>query len=105
MSQLIEDCLRIIFTELKNDSSSLYSCILVNRYWCRIAVPILWKNPYNFKNISRNKFYNTIINFLPTNSKQILLDNNIELPFTITNDDDDTTDNTIQPLFDTLTPL
>ena len=41
MSQLIEDCLRIIFTELKNDSNSLYSCILVNRFWCLIGVRIL----------------------------------------------------------------
>ncbi|PKY51333.1 hypothetical protein RhiirA4_407346, partial [Rhizophagus irregularis] len=82
MSQLTEDCLRIIFIELKNDSNFLYSCILVNRYWCRIAIPILWKNPYNNKNISNNnKFYNTIINFLPENSKQFLLENNIELPF------------------------
>ncbi|GES98915.1 hypothetical protein GLOIN_2v1784794 [Rhizophagus clarus] len=82
MAQLIEDCLRIIFTELKNDSNSLYSCVLVNRYWCRIAIPILWKNPYNHKNISnKNKFYYTIINLLPTSSKQYLLDNNIDLPF------------------------
>jgi hypothetical protein len=88
MPQLIEDCLRIIFTELKNDTNSLYSCILVNRYWCRIAIPILWKNPYNLKNISNNnKFHNTIINFLPINSKQYLLDNNIDIPFITSSSD------------------
>ncbi|RIA94287.1 hypothetical protein C1645_873551 [Glomus cerebriforme] len=76
----MEDCLRIIFTELQEDSASLYSCILVNRFWCRIAVPILWKHPYNYRKISRDKLYNVIIHLLPQSSKQLLFDNNIDLP-------------------------
>ncbi|GBC47976.2 hypothetical protein GLOIN_2v1867536 [Rhizophagus irregularis DAOM 181602=DAOM 197198] len=28
------------------DSSTLYSCILVNRLWCRSAIPLLWENPF-----------------------------------------------------------
>src|SRR4051812_15680082 len=86
MSQFFEDCLRIIFTEFKNDSNTLYSCMLVNRYWCQIIVPILWENPYILKNISHKKLYNTIFNLLPSDSKKFLLDNNIELPLnTISN--------------------
>ncbi|CAG8839311.1 14819_t:CDS:1, partial [Racocetra persica] len=27
---------------------ALYPCILVNRQWCRIAVPILWSQPFLF---------------------------------------------------------
>src|SRR5690349_21487601 len=89
-SYLIEDCLRIIFTELQDDLNSLYSCILVNRFWCLIGVHILWKNP--FKAIHQNytkkknlqyhykKFYNTIIYLLSTSSKQLLIDNDIILP-------------------------
>ncbi|RIA90120.1 hypothetical protein C1645_876312 [Glomus cerebriforme] len=77
MSNLIvEDCLRIIFAELQDDPGSLYSCILVNKYWCRIAVKILWKNPYGYKKISRNKLYNSIFNLLPITSKQYLLKDN-----------------------------
>ncbi|CAB4376420.1 unnamed protein product [Rhizophagus irregularis] len=94
MSQLVEDCLRIIFTELKYVPNSLYSCILVNRFWCIIGVQILWERPYefllnyiNFKKVSYYirhcetlqfiKFYNTIINLLPTSSKRLLIENNV----------------------------
>ncbi|CAB4426527.1 unnamed protein product [Rhizophagus irregularis] len=31
----------------KNDYSTLYSCILVNRLWCRLAIPLLWENPFS----------------------------------------------------------
>src|SRR3954454_20218687 len=79
MSYLIEDCLRIIFNDLKEHSASLYSCILVNRFWCQVGVQILWKNPYD--TFQRNsKLYNVIIHLLPTSSKQLLIDNNVTLP-------------------------
>jgi hypothetical protein len=93
MSDLIEDCLNIILDELKDDLNSLYSCILVNRFWCTIGVQILWKNPYDIlinryyrkasnRSINKeftpfNKFYNIIIYLLPTSSKQILIENDI----------------------------
>ncbi|GET62460.1 uncharacterized protein OCT59_019166 [Rhizophagus irregularis] len=31
----------------KNDFSTLHSCILVNRLWCRLAIPLLWENPFS----------------------------------------------------------
>ncbi|PKK68017.1 hypothetical protein RhiirC2_782804 [Rhizophagus irregularis] len=31
----------------QNDYSTLYSCILVNRLWCRLAIPLLWENPFS----------------------------------------------------------
>ncbi|EXX66667.1 hypothetical protein RirG_121590 [Rhizophagus irregularis DAOM 197198w] len=31
---------------LKKDFSTLYSCILVNRLWCRLAIPLLWEDPF-----------------------------------------------------------
>src|SRR2546429_7780104 len=80
MSHLIEDCLRIIFIKLQYDRSSLYSCILVNRFWCRIAIPILWKNPYNYNHKISPSLCNTIIYFLLKSSKQLLIDNDINLP-------------------------
>lgn len=44
---LPELCLRMIFEELKNDFISLHSCILVNKNWCTLALPKLWKNPFD----------------------------------------------------------
>ncbi|GBB88220.1 hypothetical protein RclHR1_14770004 [Rhizophagus clarus] len=31
----------------RNDFSTLYSCILVNRLWCRLAIPLLWEDPFS----------------------------------------------------------
>ncbi|CAB4431927.1 unnamed protein product [Rhizophagus irregularis] len=32
-----------------NDYSTLYSCIFVNRLWCRLAIPLLWENPFSIR--------------------------------------------------------
>ncbi|RGB40641.1 hypothetical protein C1646_753079 [Rhizophagus diaphanus] len=87
MSHITEDCLKIIINELQCDLSSLYSCILVNRQWCRIAIPILWKNPSSLKGFSPSKLHNMIIFLLPNTSKKFLSDNIPELSLTeISND-------------------
>ncbi|CAB5192219.1 unnamed protein product [Rhizophagus irregularis] len=36
-----------IIQYLRNDISTLYSCILVNRLWCRLAIPLLWEDPFS----------------------------------------------------------
>ncbi|PKK64513.1 hypothetical protein RhiirC2_787389 [Rhizophagus irregularis] len=36
-----------IIQYLRDDISSLYSCVLVNRLWCRIAIPLLWEDPFS----------------------------------------------------------
>src|ERR1044071_7653046 len=38
-----------IIQYLRNDLQSLYSCVLVNRLLCQIAVPVLWEDPFSFK--------------------------------------------------------
>src|SRR6266540_4504029 len=38
-----------IIQYLRNDLKSLYSCILVNRLLCQIAIPILWEDPFPVK--------------------------------------------------------
>ncbi|PKC56340.1 hypothetical protein RhiirA1_474142 [Rhizophagus irregularis] len=42
----------------KTDVSTLYSCILVNRLWCRLAIPLLWENPFSGSVFTEN--YNFI---------------------------------------------
>src|SRR6266498_820960 len=68
MSQLPDDCLNEIFEYLEYDKITLYSCLLVNRLWCKISVRILWRNIRN---------YNTLIACLPNESKEILYKNKI----------------------------
>src|SRR2546429_9375525 len=48
MAKLNEDVLDLILKELKNDRKSIYPCLLVNKTWCKIIVPILWKNPWKY---------------------------------------------------------
>src|SRR3954454_518197 len=61
--QLPADCLYDIFEFLGKDKDTLYSCLLVNRLWCEVSVKILWRTIWN---------YNTLISFLPNESKKIL---------------------------------
>lgn len=55
ISKLLTETLIQIFNELELDE--LFSCILVNREWCQIAVPILWSDPW--KNIDIYVVFNT----------------------------------------------
>src|SRR3954466_13346927 len=36
-----------IIQYFQTDFSTLHSCILVNRLWCRLAIPLLWENPFS----------------------------------------------------------
>ncbi|CAB5206538.1 unnamed protein product [Rhizophagus irregularis] len=38
-----------IIKYFQNDYSTLYSCIFVNRLWCRLAIPLLWENPFSIR--------------------------------------------------------
>ncbi|EXX58382.1 uncharacterized protein OCT59_000480 [Rhizophagus irregularis] len=45
-----------IIQYFRNDFSTLHSCILVNRLWCRLTIPLLWENPFSLQN-SKNYRY------------------------------------------------
>ncbi|CAI2162573.1 2177_t:CDS:1 [Funneliformis geosporum] len=36
-----------IIQYLGNDLRSLHSCVLVNRFWCRLTIPKLWEDPFS----------------------------------------------------------
>src|SRR5688572_7632120 len=85
--QLHTDCLNEIFEHLEGYPTSLRSCLLVNRFWCKIAVRILWKNVWNVPN-SMNYEYrkyvplsilSTLIACLPNESKNLLYENGISI--------------------------
>src|SRR3954453_3288350 len=77
------DFFNLIFNELR-DKNSLHSCLLVNKEWCNIVVPILWKEySLHGENSQNEKLFNTILSCLPSSSKQLLFYNDIKLPSTI----------------------
>ena len=78
MFGLNEDALFLILEELKYDSYSLYSCLLVNKNWCKIVIPILWKNPWKYlKKRKKSSLFDIIILHLSNETKKNLGDKGI----------------------------
>ncbi|GBC06340.1 hypothetical protein RclHR1_06780004 [Rhizophagus clarus] len=82
MSRLNKDILFLTFERLKDDSKSLFSCLMVNKLWCETVIPILWRNPWNYSiNYSNKSCLFTIITFyLSDDIKDFLERQGIQLP-------------------------
>ncbi|GES93424.1 hypothetical protein GLOIN_2v1774203 [Rhizophagus clarus] len=67
-SYLPVECIREILEYLYDDTNSLYSCLLVNRNWCEITIPILWRNPFgrSLKSTRCKMLINTYVSRLKT---------------------------------------
>ncbi|KAF0541541.1 hypothetical protein F8M41_005312 [Gigaspora margarita] len=65
MPELMEN----ILNNLNNEISSLYSCALVSRHWCKMAVPILWQDPFSS---NRSSFISKYFSSLGEDEKFIL---------------------------------
>jgi hypothetical protein len=50
-SNLSLDSLREILGYFKNDRSTPYSLLFVNRLWCKIMVPLLWRQPFDMTSL------------------------------------------------------
>jgi hypothetical protein len=50
----LPELIKNIIQYLLSDYKTLYSCILVNRLWCRVAIPLLWEDPFSFPNYTKN---------------------------------------------------
>jgi hypothetical protein len=83
--QLPTECLNEILEYLDEDKLTLYSCLLVNRLLCKIAVRILWRNIWDFKSSSYQKrpfrvassILSTLFACLSNESKELLHKNEI----------------------------
>lgn len=85
------DVLSIILYFLRYNRQSLYSCLFVNRLWCELTIPILWRDPwaffYRLENTSSPsaqtqpiKLINTYLSLLPQESITELQINGINVP-------------------------
>ncbi|CAG8505336.1 8836_t:CDS:1 [Funneliformis mosseae] len=77
---LIPDILDEIFRCLSDDRTSLHSCILVSRLWCRLAIPILWSNPFMKPNYYGYFAVRTYICCLDESEKSLLRQQQIRIP-------------------------
>ncbi|CAG8493386.1 24500_t:CDS:1 [Gigaspora margarita] len=78
---LFPEILEEIFQYFCFDKVSLHSCVLVNRGWCKVAVPILWKQPFLLleNNIS-DKLIEVYASFITDEAYATLLSQNISWP-------------------------
>ncbi|PKC02287.1 hypothetical protein RhiirA5_425454 [Rhizophagus irregularis] len=86
MLQLNVDILFLIFEELKNDMKSFYSYLLVNKTWCIMTVPILWRDPniISLSDEAKSKLFDVIFLHLSKKSRDILKNRGINNLFTET---------------------
>src|ERR1051325_10270154 len=60
------------------DNRTLYKCLFVNRYWCRLSVTILWREPFNlyyyhYLSIKSSTVINTLLSCLDENEISSLI--------------------------------
>ncbi|CAG8542453.1 20613_t:CDS:2 [Gigaspora rosea] len=79
MPQIPTECLEEIFKYLEKDKNSLFSCLLVERSWSHIVIPILWRKLWEGTNV---KLIETYISCLNESDRDILLDEGVDLPDT-----------------------
>src|SRR5215213_1586112 len=63
-----------IIQNLRSNFNTLYSLALVNRFWCRLAIPLLWEDPFSIDHRKNQNIYflNTYFLFLNENDKSTL---------------------------------
>src|SRR5581483_4018211 len=63
-----------IIQNLRNNFNTLYSLTLVNRFWCRLAIPLPWEDPFSieYKHNFTSHFLETYFLFLDDNDKSIV---------------------------------
>ncbi|CAB4426500.1 unnamed protein product [Rhizophagus irregularis] len=73
-----------IIEYFQNDYSTLHSCILVNKLWCRLAIPLLWENPFSIPTGNYN-FIEVYLHYLNDDLKTKLNEYKIVGPLLTTN--------------------
>jgi hypothetical protein len=79
LHDIFQNLHEIIITNLNNEKNykdSLHSCLLVNKLWCKVMIPILWSYPYKYV-YKKILLFNVIISHLSDNSIKFLKDENI----------------------------
>ncbi|PKY19799.1 hypothetical protein RhiirB3_432953 [Rhizophagus irregularis] len=67
---LTDDCIYYILQHLQDDRLTLFKCLLVNRFWCKSTIPLLYANP--FANITEKNYSITLTLILCFNKAEIL---------------------------------
>ncbi|CAG8559038.1 16956_t:CDS:1 [Dentiscutata erythropus] len=81
---LLTEILTEIFENI--EPHDLHSCIFVNRRWCKIVIPILWRSPFHDCNLLRSKWKSlkllarTCLLCLGEDKREFLMNESMPLP-------------------------
>ncbi|CAB4407696.1 unnamed protein product [Rhizophagus irregularis] len=78
LNLIILECFDDIFSIFERDTKALYSFLLVNRFWCKIIIPLLWKYPFSIT--SKGKEIKTLSSLLTEEEKLEIIKEGINLP-------------------------
>jgi hypothetical protein len=65
LPELIND----IMQYFHHDYKTLHSCILVNKLWCHLAIPLLWEDPFSIKFPKNHRFIEIYLHHLNEDDK------------------------------------
>src|SRR3954469_8657213 len=72
LPSLPNECLSEIFSLL--DRKSLYKCLFVSRQYCKLSIPIIWKEPFRPIHLNRHSLViNTLLACLDENEISSLI--------------------------------
>ncbi|KAG9300909.1 hypothetical protein G9A89_004967 [Geosiphon pyriformis] len=77
---MVVDCVQEIIKYLENDINSLYSCLLVDRFWCANVVGFLWKRPFHFLEQPSRALIRTYVSCLSKEQHKLFEEAGVELP-------------------------
>ncbi len=65
----LPELLNDIIQYFHHDYKTLHSCILVNRLWCRLSIPLLWEDPFSMKFPKNHNFIKIYLHHLNDDDK------------------------------------
>jgi hypothetical protein len=65
----IPELINEVIQYFRNDYKTLQSCILVNRLWCRLAIPLLWEDPFSINFPKNHQFIEIYLDNLNEDDK------------------------------------
>ncbi|RIA92304.1 hypothetical protein C1645_765502 [Glomus cerebriforme] len=79
MSSIPVEIFRHVFDHFSDDTSTLYSCLQVNKIWCGMSVSILWSEPFKILKEPSASLITTYLSCLNVNEREILIKSGIDL--------------------------
>ncbi|CAG8449927.1 6010_t:CDS:1 [Diversispora eburnea] len=77
------ECLKYILENLKNHTKTLHCCLLVNRFWCKNVIKLLWSHPFSLIEAGKpnvgNSLISTYVLFLKDEEIALLLNRSIDI--------------------------